>query len=349
MRELRLRPLSVCAVFSLLAALTILQISGCGANVSTGAGAPQGPTSASKQNTVAAPLLGYAWDPTAQVLRGVSGVPGATKLDTVAGTGLGFSTALAAGSHDYALLLDGKGILYLATLPGGTPEQLSAGPWSGLAISSSGSYAVAYGASGATAQLISGLPSQPAFHNLDSKGLSVVAAAVSDGGAALLGGSASGKVTILAIGQGATAVPALTIGAMGGMAFVPGSDRALVVDAASGSVTQIANVSGAPAPSVMSGAKISQPVGLDVSADGRWGLVANGSGTVMQLDISGQNAPVVAKCSCTPTTVANLSGSAFLLTSAGSSTAWMFQVSSGGPQFLFIPALPSSKVTGGGQ
>ena len=294
-------------------------------------------------------MLGFAWDSTGQVLRGISGVPGAAQLDTLAGTGLGFSTALAAGSHDYALLLDGKGALYVATLPGGTPQQLSEGPWSGVAISASGAYAVAYG-SGAAPQLISGLPSQPAFHSVDSRGLSVVGASVSDGGAALLaGGASNGSVTILAVGQGATAVPVLTIGSLGGMSFVPGSDRALVADAASGNVTQIASVSSAPAPSAMSGAKISQPVGLDVSSDGKWALVANGSGTVMRLDMSGQNAPVVTKCSCTPTTVANLSGSAFLLTGAGSSTAWMVDAGGGSPRFLFIPALPGQKVAGGGQ
>jgi hypothetical protein len=180
--------------------------------------------------------------------------------------------------------------------------------------------------------------------------MKVVGASVSDGGAALLGGSAGdGSVTILAVGQGGTAVSALSVGALGGMAFVPGSDRALVVDAASGNVTQISNVSSTPAPSVISGAKISQPVGVDVSTDGRWGLVANGAGMVMRLDMSGQNAPVVTKCSCTPTTVASLSGGAFLLTSAGSSTAWMVDAGGGSPRFLFIPALPSQKASGGGQ
>lgn len=318
-----------------------------GAPSSTGS---TGTTGASKQNTVAAPLVGFAWDSTAQVLRGISGVAGAAKLDTVAGTGSGFAMALAAGSHDYALLLDSKGALYLATLPGGTPQQLSAGPWSGMAISASGAYAVAYGAAGATPQLVSGLPQQPAFHSIDAQGLSIVGASVSDGGAALLAGNASdGSITILAAAQGGTASRATTIGAMGGMAFVPGSDRGLVADAASGNVTQIANVSTAPVPSLLAGARISQPVGLAVSADGRWGLVANGSGTVMRLDLIGQSAPVVTKCSCAPTTVANLGGTAFLLTGAGSSTAWMVEGGGTSPRILFIPALPSLKVAGGGQ
>jgi hypothetical protein len=331
-----------------LAGFTLLQISGCGANVTSAVSSATGSGGNAKQNTVAAPLLGYVWDATGQVLRGISGVPGSTKLDTLPGTGLGFATAVAAGSHAYALLLDGKGALYLATLPAGTPQELAAGPWTGVAISAGGGYAVAYG--GATPQLISGLPSQPAFHDLDARGMSVVSAAVNDNGAALLGAPGNGGVTILAVGQGASATPTLTIGAVGGMAFVPGSDRALVVDAATGSVTQIANVSSGPAPAVVSGATISQPVGLDVSADGRWALVANGAGTVVRLDISGQSAPVTAKCSCTPTTVANLSGTAFLLTGAGSSTGWMVDAGGGsGPRFLFIPALPSVKVAGGAQ
>jgi hypothetical protein len=349
MRRFRFKPLCVCAGLPLLAALAVLQICGCGAGISTGVPSSTGTMNSSKQAPVSAPLLGFAWDSTAQVLRGVSGVAGAAKLDTLAGTGSGFSTALAAGSHDYALLLDVKGALYLATLPGGTPQQLSAGPWSGMATSASGAYAVVYGAAGTMPQLITGLPLQPALHSIDAQGLSIAGASVSDGGAALLAGNASGgSVVILAVAQGGTASRALTIGALGGMAFVPGSDRALVADAAIGTVTQIANVSSAPAPSVVSGAKIAQPVGLDVSADGKWGLVANSSGTVMRLDMSGQSAPVVTKCSCTPTTVANLSGTAFLLTGAGSSTAWMIDAS-GTPRLLFIPALPTQKVAGGGQ
>ena len=56
---------------------------------------------------------------------------------------------------------------------------------------------------------------------------------------------------------------------------MPGSDRALVADSSTGTVTQLDHVSGVPTPSLLSGGDLSKPVGLDMSADGRWALMAN--------------------------------------------------------------------------
>lgn len=272
-------------------------------------------------------------------------------MDASAGSGAGFATAVAAGSRAYALLLDSKGALYLTLLPGGVPRQLASGPWSGLAISASGEYAIAYSATGAASEVIGGLPQQPALRSADVQGIGIAAAAVSDTGAVLLatkpGGSGTG---ILAIAPGAvSASRVLSLGAMGGLAFVPGTDRALVADAATGTVTQLDHVSGVPTPSLLSGSTLPKSVGLDVSADGRWVLMANGSGTIVRLDLNGQTPPSSTKCNCAPTTVANLSGSAFRLTDVGSSTGWMVEAGGNSPRVLFIPALPGQKIAGGGQ
>jgi hypothetical protein len=293
-------------------------------------------------------VLGYAWDTSALALEEIDGVSGAARVNTTANTGPGYAMGMAAGSQDYALLLDSKGALYVAMLPGGTPQKLSAGPWSGVAISASGVFAVAYAASGAAPQLISGLPGVPVLHAIDAQGVGVSGAAVSDNGTALLAGNTGDGMTVLAVASGGTASRALTVGGLGGMAFVPGSDRALVADAVSGNVTQLTSVSTVPAPSVVSGAKISAPVGLDVSADGRWAVVANAAGMAIRLDLSGQSLPVAVKCGCSPNTVRSLSGSAFRLTDVGSSTGWMVDAGGASPRMLFIPALPVQKASGGG-
>jgi len=349
MHEYRFDRLCIQTGLCLLTTFAALYVCGCGAPLTSAPSASPGAGGSSQPHVVSAPVLGFAWDSTALTLRQIDGVPGAARVDASGDTGSGFAMAVAAGSHDYSLLLDSRGALYLATLPGGTPRQISAGPWSGVAISASGGYAVVYAASGTAPQVISGLPQQPAFHNMDGSAAGIAAAAVGDDGTALLATHASGGgVALLAVPLGGAASRAMTVGTFGGMAFVPGSDRALVADAASGTVTQLSNVNGAPSTSLVSGAKIAQPVGLDVSADGKWAVAANGAGTVMRLDLSGQSLPITAKCGCAPTTVANLSGSAFRLTEAGKTTGWMVDAGAS-LRVLFIPALPGQKKAEGGQ
>ena len=350
MHEYRFDRLCIKRGLRLLATIAALYVCGCGAPLTSAPSASPGAGGSSQPRVVSAPVLGFAWDSTALVLRQIDGVPGAAKVDASGDIGSGFAMAVASGSHDYALLLNSKGALYLATLPGGTPRQISAGTWSGLAISASGGYAIVYAASGTAPQLISGLPQQPAFHNMDGSPAGITAAAVADDGTALLAAHANGGgVALLAVPLGGTASRVMTVGAFGGMAFVPGTDRALVADAASGTVTQLSNMNGAPSASLVSGAKIAQPVGLDISADGRWALAANGLGTVLRIDLSGQAQPETMKCNCVPTTVAGLSGSAFRLTEAGTATGWMVDAGGASPRVLFIPALPGQKQAGGGQ
>jgi len=334
----------------LLAAFALVCAGGCGTHLASTPSVGAGEGGLAQPLVVSAPVLGFAWDSKAATLRQIDGVPGAAHVDASANTGDGFALAVAADSHDYALLLDAKGALYLATLAGGVPQQISAGPWSGVAISASGGYAVAYANAGSAPQLINGLPRQPAFHTLDVQGMSVSTAAVSNDGTTLLAAHlSSGGTAVLAVPMGASAVRAMTVGTVGGMAFVPGTDRALVADAASGAVTQLASVNTAPSASVVNGAKLAQPVGLDVSADGRWTLVANSSGAVLRIDLSGQAQPATAKCGCSPTTVATLSGAAFRLTEAGTATGWMVDASGAAPRVLFVPALPEQKKAEGGQ
>ena len=331
----------------LLTAFALACTAGCGTHV---ASTPSVGGGLAQPLVVSAPVLGFAWDSKAGTLRQIDGVPGAAHVDASANTGDGFALAVAADSHDYALLLDAKGALYLATLAGGVPQQISTGPWSGVAISASGGYAVAYANTGTAPQLISGLPQQPAFHTMDAQGMHISSAAVGDDGTALLAASvSSGGTAVLAVPMGASAVRALTVGAVGGMAFVPRTDRALVANAASGAMTQLTRVNTEPSAAAVNGAKLAQPVGLDVSADGRWALVANAAGMVTRIDLSGQTQPATAKCGCSPTTVATLSGAAFRLTEAGTATGWIVDAGGAAPRVLFVPALHGQTKAEGGQ
>ena len=332
-----------------LAGIAVAALAGCGTHLTTAPSSSPVTGGSVQPRIVSAPVLGYAWDSKAQTLRQIDGVPGAAKINIAGDTGQGFALAVAAETHDYTLLLDRKGALYLATLPAGTPAQISAGPWSGAAISASGGYAVVYSTSGPAPELISGLPQQPVFHKISVQQASILAAAVSDTGTTLLATTSTTGIAIFAVPQSGAATQIMTVGQLGGMAFVPKSDNAIVADARSGAVTLISGVSASPAPNPINDDKLSQPVGVDVSADGRWAVLANSSGAVVRLDLSGQNVPATTTCNCTPTTVSTLSGSAFRLTEAGSSIAWIVDAGSATPHILFVPALPNQKTAGGGQ
>lgn len=344
----RQNPLCLHLGLAVFASIAVASLAGCGAPLITAPSSSPVTGGSAQPHIVSAPVLGYAWDSKAQVLRQIDGVPGAAKVNAAGDTGQGFALAIAAETHDYTLLLDGKGALYLAALPGGIPAEISAGPWSGMAISASGSYAVVFSTQGA-AELIRGLPQQPSFHKLDLPATNIRGAVISNTGTTLLAADSVNGITIFSIPQNGVAIQAMTVGQLGGMAFVPASDRAVVADARNGTVTLISSVTVSPATNPINSAKMGQPVGIDVSADSRWAVVANSMGAVVRLDLSGQTTPITVTCGCAPATVANLSGSAFRLTDAGSSIGWIVDAGSPTPRVLFVPALPEQKSAGGGQ
>jgi len=102
----------------LLAAFALVCAGGCGTHLASTPSVGAGGGGLAQPLVVSAPVLGFAWDSKAATLRQIDGVPGAAHVDASANTGDGFALAVAANSHDYALLLDAKGALYLATLAG---------------------------------------------------------------------------------------------------------------------------------------------------------------------------------------------------------------------------------------
>ena len=127
-------------------------------------------------------------------LREIDGVPGAARVDASAAQARDLQQPWQQRISTYGLLLDSKGALYLATVPGGVPRQLASGPWSGLAISASGDYAVAYsrGSSARDYRWPSAATSTSVARMFREIGFT--AAAVSDTGVVLLATKPSGRV-----------------------------------------------------------------------------------------------------------------------------------------------------------
>ena len=337
-----------------VATVILLLLCGCagrtpGSNFSP-APVPSSPTS-TPQSQMAAPGLGYVWDRTIHGLRQVEGVAGSAYFSAPALTDTSVTTTVTSSELGYALLLDAKGNLSLALLPTGTPRPLgSQNGWTSLAISSTGNEALVFGASSDAPQIITGLPQKPVLQPLgfSSSQLPIVGAAVGDTGAVLTASqNGDGTVSIQAYSaQGAETSP-LKLAAFGGAAFVPGTDTAIVADGNANSVYQIASINTAAAATPLNtGSGISHPIGLEVTSDRHWVLLANAQGNVLQLDLTGAQPPASAQCNCTPTTVQSMDGAAVQLTQIGAGPVWIMQAAAKGPRILFVPA-PTSSGAGG--
>ena len=334
-------------VFYVTAAAAAVLLSGCGINLSNNAASSGGAVTSSQQRPLTAPTLGYVWDPATGLLRGINGVPGAAVLSTTGNIGSGFLTAAASASQGYALLLGSgtassakAGSLYLATLPGGSPRQLASGQWTSIVLSASGSYALAYSTASQTAVLVSGLPQQPAVQAINLNGAAqLLTAAVSDTGVALVATAAdsSGSFPLFAVSSANSPRRVSSVGSAAGLAFIPATDTALAADATSGAIQKITAVGSSPAVTTLSGSGLPQSVGLDVTSDAHYAVVANAAGRFLRVDLTGQSPAAYAQCNCTPVTVSALTGSAVRFTAPGNGPIWIVNAGDSALKSLFIP------------
>lgn len=235
---------------------------------------------------MSAPLLGFVWDPASSTLRQVEGVPGAALGGAAFLPNQGFTAAVIAPNQQIALLTNGTGVLYAVALPPPDPPFALA---SGLAtdvraaFSPSGTTAVLYSPSAASTFVITGLPSFPEVREVTSLAgvTGIFNAIVSDSGALLVAiGSASG-VSISTAALDAQHTPVTVIGQLGGMAFVLGTDTAVLTDAQNSLLWKVSGIGG-PASLVLladSSDGLSQPGLVAVSRDGKtaWVIAAGSS------------------------------------------------------------------------
>jgi len=346
-------------VASTIAGLLTLTVLGCGIAVNPSSSSSGPAQSQSKQST--GPVLGYVWDVPSQSLLPVQGVAGASILGTatVSATSQGHSFIASAisGISGRALFLDANGGVFQGSVTGGPLTKVAniSGATS-LILSNSGGYAVVTGksADGASiASVISGLPTSPSTRNLTlASAASVFGAAASDTGTvALATGSGQSEVTIVAFVGPAVGVQVATTQAFGGMQFVPSSDELVVADGGSGALTAIARVNTTPSSSSLSSAGgITAPVALDITSNGRWVVAANHHGDVLRIDLTGVAATMKVHCSCAPSQVLALNGSAngagttVRLVTPGGGPLWIVDAGNTSPRVLFIPAITTAGI-----
>jgi hypothetical protein len=341
-----------------IAGLSACVVAGCGTSMNPTSSSPAGSIQPQSQRP-AGPTLGYVWDAASQALRPVQGVPGASIVGSaiVSASNQGAAVLATASSSlsGMALFLDANGRVFQAPLSGGKLTQVASLPGaSGLALSNTGAYALVTGRdySGVTiASVISGLPQSPSTRALNVSSLStILGAAASDTGTVALaaGSSQSGASVVAFVGQ-AVGAQVATLQGFGGMQFVPNSDELVVADAASGALTAISHVNTTPSTATLSPAGgIAAPVALDVTSNARWAVAANHAGDVLRIDLTGAAAATRLHCSCAPSQVLALNGSAasttVRLVTAGGGPLWILDAGAATPRMLFIPA-PSAPTT----
>ncbi|MGB0124880.1 MAG: hypothetical protein WBP63_15675, partial [Silvibacterium sp.] len=163
---------------------------------------------------------------------------------------------------------------------------------------------------------------------------------------------ADGSVAIqLLTGGSSTLHPIAVLSKLGGLAFLPGADTALLADAGVSTVTEASQIAGNLSLAQVAGPSqgIAQPGAIAASADGHTAVVANqNNSTIVKIDLSGQTATVQSVCHCTPSELAPLAGNlVFRLNEAGSGTVWAYDGDSTTPRFAFIPTDQTASATQG--
>ena len=294
------------------------------------------------------PQLGYQWVAADKTLRPILGVPGSSQVGETAVTAGAYQSAVTAARATYAVMQATDGTLDVVTLPAGVATTLPVTVASGavLRMSPSGAVAAVYAPGASSASIVSGLPGAPQTRVV-AAGLPIADSAVSDSGSVAFETAQGSSLMVSVVGVDGRSHSVASLGAGGGLAFLPGRDDLLLLDAVANTLSLVASASTSPAPSVVMTANLLQtPAALGVSPSGRWALVANGAGKgAVRIDLA-HNASVAVACTCSPTLAAPLADDgAFRVTDLASAPNWIVAGTDAAPRVLFIPPANPPKKT----
>jgi len=302
------------------------------------------------------PKLGFIFDPVAQGIRPIWGIPGEAALGSPANYGGQVTRAAVSPRGVYALAeVAGTSGVSLVTLSAAAPGALIAGVLPGadrIAFSPSGDSAVLYHEAPGKIQVVTGLPGAPQLSGEITTGKlpgAVSALAVSDGAGAILvaaSGGQTGSVLRLSIAGGMT--PLLSGQAPSSIAFLRGQDDALIADRLANTVTLIQSVSGTAQVRTVAGSLegIRQPVAVASSLDNTRAIVANAGSSFTTVTLASGTAQSVA-CKCQMTDLSRLKGTAvFQAGTSADGSVVVFDGDRSQPRVLFLAGVerPATKV-----
>jgi hypothetical protein len=299
---------------------------------------------ASGQSSISGPSLGYFFDPQAQSLRNISGIPGSAVAGKNLDVGFYVTRALFSPGQDYAVALSSDGTVNLVSLgqSGIAGQAITALPSAPDRFVISPNARAAAFVYGSTVQVVTGLPnSLDVTAQFDASVLPIApgTVAISDDGTVLLVASpdttSPGGVFVF---SGAGGSPRLVgSGNASGLMFLPDSHDGLIVDENAKTVTALQDAGGAAATLwVFQDDRLGAPRLARGSKDGKQILIASAySNTAAVLDRNGGN-PVFVPCTCSPTEMEPLGGLAFQITDSSAGLMWILDLTSG-QRIFFVP------------
>jgi len=339
-------PLAALSIPAVVLLVSILALNGCGSGNAPSAGGGSGGTGTSAQtstlsNTV---LLGYIWNSADRSIHSIAGVPGSSYLGRIVGPASTYTSAAISSVANLALAQDGKGNLILIALPSGAPQTVLTS-LSGIAqvvFSRGGQYAAVWLPGTKKAWLLQQLSSATPSATAVMTAGPVIGAAVSDQGIVLTATSAQGGVQVSTATASGAGASILLLGGYGGMAFVHGTDNAVIADRRQDVASLAQSVSTKPTVQTLAAPAqtLVQPVAVEISTDGRWALLANGGEqSIARFDLTGATTAAKTALTFTPAQVLPLVGNGiFALTTTGSGPTWIVDATAAAPRVLFIPA-----------
>jgi len=284
---------------------------------------------------LAAPSLGFVFDPPAHALRRIQGIPGAALVGAPVDFGFAVSAAYVAPRLDSVFVLaasDGRAHLFRLTADAPLERAVdSMGAPLRVVFSPSGSAAALY--SPGSVQVIKGLPDAPAVsatislhRNLRARRPLPDTLAISDDGAYLLYGT-GGPIELIGVAGNSRQIMA---GALA--AFAPGGHDAAVIH--SGKLTLFQDIAGAATERSFDG--IETPSAAAFSPDGQKLFVASATGrAVTTIQVATGDRSALA-CDCAPSALIPM-GSVFRLNELGSEPLWLLDTASE-RGLVFVPA-----------
>ncbi len=293
------------------------------------------------------PVLGHVLDPDAGSLHRVDGIPGASGIGAPLSLDFLVAQATVASSQEFAIVRDEEGKFLFVNLTASPPtavelEGALAGA-EGAIISPTSQRAALYSAASGEVQLLEDLTGRPTEGETLQLAEGVgewTAFALSDMGVVLAASAQAGAGSLYALSGSAGSTRIGAVQRVSDLAFFAGSNDAVAADTAANEVILIRDVVARRQTAVIASSsdEITNPFGVEVTADGRYVAVAMPGG-VASVPVFG-GTPVFTSCACAPTSLVPLAGgNVFQLTSDIRAPLRIVQVGAAS-RVLFVPALP---------
>ncbi len=288
-------------------------------------------------------ILGYVWSSNDGTLRPLLGVSGSAQVGQSIVASGAYVSGTASIASGLGLVEDQKGNLFSLSLPSSKVTPIASGlpAPSQIVFSPFGADAIVYASGGTSMTLISALTSQTQTTTLAlPAGTKLLAAIVSDAGTVVVETQAA-PVAIDILSPNGALLPLTTVSQPGGMTFLPGVENALIADRGKNAISLLENLSTGLTVEPLSAQGVNLPVAVASSRDGRWAVVANGGNkNILRIDLQNGTAPSIVSCSCQPTQLSSLAGSAsFRLNDLRGGPLWIADLSGSAPQLFFVPAI----------